>query len=85
MGRRHLSRRQLLAEGGRLALGVAGMAGLPALACTSAPRDVVSIVRIQNGKVEDECRGVLRASDPGRTARSGFRGFGNAPPRVAAK
>ena len=32
MGRGHLSRRQFLAHGGRLALGVAGMAGLPRLA-----------------------------------------------------
>jgi len=52
MGKGHLTRRQFLARGGRLALGVAGMAGLPGPASATAPRDVVSIVRIRNGKIE---------------------------------
>jgi len=52
MGQGYLSRRQFLAHGGRLALGVAGVAGLPGLASATASRDVVSIVRIRKGKVE---------------------------------
>ena len=52
MRRGHLSRRQFLTSGGRLALGVAGMAGLPGLTFATPSRDVVSIVRIRRGKVE---------------------------------
>jgi uncharacterized protein (DUF362 family) len=48
----HLSRREFLAHGGRLALGVAGMAGLPGLVSATASRDVVSVIRIRKRKVE---------------------------------
>lgn len=61
MKRRHETRRQFLAHGGRLALGAAGLgvSGVLGSACATGGRrgaataghDVVSVVRIRNGKI----------------------------------